>query len=227
MPIKVHRYFTFEFAIGVRIEPEYFHICLYETEDGLEEEDALVGNEFRCTNITSYGIVNLNVGRFFDDRITDVSSVVFRQINTLDQRLGETDVQHIKLLPFEGDGLFKSDGTCNDLNAYTSVLNGDVRCICFEGFVGSNGGIILGEFDSCVNCLGCALDNEMCNRDRDCMMGTCVDNSCAPSVSYIYHHSLLFNLFVSGPSERAHLFRNLIFRTLPLCPKKNMMTLIQ
>ena len=196
-PIKVHKYFTLEFSIVVKTEPEYFHVCLYETEDGFEEEEALVGNEFRCTNVNSYGNVNLNVGRFFDDRITDISAIVFRQINTLTQRLGETDVQDVKLLPFEGEGIFNSDGTCNDTNSYTIVMNGDVRCICIEGFVGSNGGRILGEYDSCVNCLGCALDNEICNRNRDCMMGTCVDNSCAPSVSSIfsaYHHSFFFNL---------------------------------
>ena len=60
-----------------------------------------------------------------------------------------------------------------------------IPCVCIDTCGASNGGKILREYDSCVPCLGCALDDEACFRNRDCMIGACSNEACVPGVSHI------------------------------------------
>ena len=60
------------------------------------------------------------------------------------------------------------------------------RCLCEVGYVASNGGKFLGEYDTCVKCLpelSCGFDGDSCTMDRECAMGTCSNGNCFAGVS--------------------------------------------
>ena len=185
LPVEVHKFSIMSFSLNaVKAPVSSFFVCLYEDKSGVEENETIVGNEYRCTNVTNYGNVEVRIGIFFENRMTEINAISFAQFNDLNPTSERSDVMGITFRSDDKEPIFNSFGECNDIHAFAIQIDGTLECMCTDQFVASNGGRVLGEYDSCVACLGCALDGESCNVSRDCMMGTCTpDNVCVPGVS--------------------------------------------
>ena len=188
-PILVQKFSRLKFSLNVIQASEKFVVCLYE-KSGVADEEVLVGNEYRCANVTNFVNIEVNIGSFFDDRTTEINAISFAQINPKKQRSGESELNNLTIESGDQEEIFDSNGNCNDINAYKvekdeQYPDDNDKCVCVDTYVASNGGKILGEYDSCVPCLGCALDGEACVRNRDCMIGACSNETCVPGVSYM------------------------------------------
>ena len=191
LSILVNKFTRLQFDLTEIIVSEQLRICIYEDEEDVAGQTLVVGDETRCTNITESGSVDIGIGDFFDDRVTQIKYISFIQDSGRNPRSGESEITNIVVEPGETVDVVDENGKCADSNA-NEVVPGvvgnaeGVQCVCDDGFVSSNGGKILGEYDSCVHCLSypdCALDGETCSRNRDCMMGICIDSICVPGVS--------------------------------------------
>ena len=181
-PIDVHKFSRLKFSLDALQTTEQFSVCLYESKGGVAEGE-LVGSEIRCKEVQSYGNIEIEIGSFFDYRATQVNSISFVQVNPLNPKSGKSVLSNLAIESGDKTDIIDDLGFCIDDNAY---LTEEKACVCEENYVGSNGGKVLGEFDSCVPCLDCALDGDFCTRDRDCMMGSCrQDSVCFSAVSYI------------------------------------------
>ena len=184
LPVQIHKFSILTFSLNAVKAPASFALCLYEEKSGFEENETIVGNEYRCKNVTNYGNVEVMIGVFFENRMTEINAIRFTQFNELNPTSERSDVIGITFRSDDKEPIFNSFGECNDSHAFTIQIDGTDECMCTDQFVASNGGRVLGEYDSCVACLGCALDGESCNLNRDCMMGRCTpDNVCVPGVS--------------------------------------------
>lgn len=215
-PISVHKFTRLTFSLYTIQKPENLFICLYENADEVDEED-FVGAEYRCVDIDITNLDNIgeSVGVLFDYRMTEINFIGVHQVNKENERFGEIMLSNFTIEHGHKESVVNSDGICKDPHAFNPGKNEEgalenMRCACSDRYVASNGGKILGEYDSCVPCLACALDGDSCNLDRDCMMGTCTNERCVPNVSQLsYHHnlalpfmlyhisSLLCNLFIN------------------------------
>ena len=184
VPIEIQKFSVLRFSINVIAESESFRICLYENKSGvIEEEESLVGDEYRCKDIMSFGDTEISIGSFFDYRTTQINSISFLQINEYKRRYGESEIRSIVVKAGDKEPIFDTFGECNDIDATKMLIVGEYHCECNDKFVASYFGKILGEYDTCVTCIGCFLDGEPCVHNRECRMGACIDSTCTPGVS--------------------------------------------
>ena len=191
-PIVVNKFSILNFDLGIVEESERIEVCLYENEDEIERL-SFVGDEYRCVDVDdsrSQNKIEIAIGKLFDDRITEINFMGIIQMNARNTRSGESKIDSITIEAGDKTDIFDKEGNCRGLNAYKMINTDDTgierrQCVCGDDFVSSNGGKILGEYDSCVRCLGCALDGESCVLNRDCLMGTCDGNTCVPGVSQL------------------------------------------
>lgn len=202
-PVYTNKFTVLRFDLDVVDHSEELLVCLFENEEEIGKKDFL-GDEQRCANLPKTEREHkIAIGKFFDYRRTSINYIAFVQNNTLNTKKGESKFTNITFREDIKEDLFDTNGKCRDENAskipFHLNTTESARCECNEHFVSSNGGKVLGEYDSCVRCLGCALDGEQCTIDRDCMMGTCVEKNCVPGVSFVvfvmfYLHLLAFTL---------------------------------
>lgn len=183
-PIIIHKFTILRFHFNVRRASDQFRVCLYESASKVDTE-VIVGDEYRCTQVSTPGNIEIKIGEFFDDRMTEINTIRFDQINIRNPQFGDSEVGNIGFESGEKIPIFNKDGNCNDMKAFNTTVDGKRKCICKDTFIASNGGKVLGEYDSCVKCLGRALDGEGCSQNRDCVMGTCIESVCIPGVSYL------------------------------------------
>ena len=181
-PITINKFSRLKLSLHTKEMPEQFNLCIFEDKDGADDY-VIVGNEYRCLDITNLDNIEINLGSFFEDRMTAVNSITFSQVNRKERSFGESELNNITFVSStDTHPIFHINGTCKDINAYKIQKAPDNSsdfdmCACGDKFVASNGGIILGENDTCVLCLGCALDGDACVRNRDCLKGTCTNNT--------------------------------------------------
>lgn len=187
-PVSVNKYTYLQFDIDIEQMPDFLEICVYENES--DQKNDLIGTEYRCMNApTLTQLFDVNLGPLFDFRITSIQFITFRQGKYNLPRFAKTVIKNIRVYPGERTPIIDEEGNCSDENASITVIPDDeanIKCMCDDGFVASNGGTLLGEYDTCIRCLGekfCTFDGEVCVRNRDCLMGRCVSGLCTPRVS--------------------------------------------
>ena len=199
-PLEVNKYVDFKLNLETIEEVEQIKVCLYESNQDAFGHQGLVGEEFRCS-ILSTGNFELNVGGLFDDRITSLTHIHIAQRKKATSQSGRSIISNISIVTNEVEDIFDNLGKCADEKAIKIVDNyfPAPQCQCEEHFVASNGGKLLGDFDTCVQCFldhticarclpepHCKFDNEPCTFDRDCALGSCQNGFCRAGVSQIF-----------------------------------------
>jgi hypothetical protein len=211
-PVVVNKYFHLQFDVVIEQIPDFIKVCVYENESDLIMEYELIGSEYRCINVpTKTQLFDVNLGPLFDYRMTSIRYMTFSQGKYNLPRFARTVFKNVHLYLGNKTPIIDETGLCSDGNATIVVIPDDEarkKCMCVDGFVASNGGTILGEYDTCVRCLGgryCTLDGGFCVRNRDCIMGRCDDGICTLRVSptwFIFNASNQLSLtsLISGYS---------------------------
>lgn len=186
-PIAVNKFVHLKMKLNSLVTVDTIRVCLYESEEDAMGLNVLVGDEYRCNDISTSGNVDINVGGLFEDRITSVTFVSFEQSNGGNPLSGSTLLSNISFEAKEEMSILDSNNNCIDRwsNKFMG-LSEEPKCLCSSGYVASNGGKFLGVYDSCIKCLPkslCAFDGESCTMDRECSLGSCKDESCVAGVS--------------------------------------------
>lgn len=189
-PVVVNKYFHLQFDVVIEQIPDFIKVCVYENESDLIMEYELIGTEYRCINVPpKTQLFDVDLGPLFDYRMTSIKYMTFSQGKYNLPRFAKTVIKNVHLYLGNKTPIIDETGLCFDGNATIVVIPDDEarkKCMCLDGFVASNGGTILGEYDTCVRCLGgryCTLDGGLCVRNRDCFMGRCDDGICTLRVS--------------------------------------------
>ena len=203
-PLEVHKFVVFKLEIGVIEKVHEIRACLYENEEDALGRQKMVGEEFRCS-ILLPGSVEISAGALFEDRKSFITHIRFEQVNIMPSRLGKTILSKLSILTDDKIRIFDAEGNCVDKEASkeSNDITVEQQCYCAENFVASNGGKILGNYDTCIQCLldtticatclpesHCAFDDEPCAVNRDCAMGSCENGMCRPGVS-IFEHDII------------------------------------
>lgn len=149
-------------------------MCLYE-------ESSPSYDVSRCMDLDDGNNI-LEVGKvMYNSRMVNIKYIAFQQISA-DKRDGESIIRNLSFLQLSIEPIFNSSGNCRDSNA---IKVNSTTCLCKLGFVASNGGKIIGKYDSCIKCIGipiCGFDGDTCISDDECYLGYCSDGSCLSKV---------------------------------------------
>lgn len=183
-PVQIDKYTVLEFRIEVIENPETFMLCFFENEQEVRGEAHIYEDEERCFSPKSLsGPIVVPLGIMFGFRKTSLGYV---QLNQKGQALfdGELVLSDFRFYREGLDAYYFADGQCAviDPNAIQVFLTNtqESRCACREGFVASNGGILLGKYDTCVSIIGNGyfFDKIGCAWDRECASGICSNGIC-------------------------------------------------
>ncbi len=183
-PINVNSFSQLKLDLVLLKQSVEIHVCLYENKEDALEVNPMLEDEFRCHTI-SPAQTRINIGESFGYRSTFVNYIRLEQRNgAID---GESILSDIAIEAGEKVNIIRDDGKCNDEKATIFEQAGSQpQCLCDFGFVASNGGKFLGDYDVCVKCLpdrSCAFDGDECASNRECLQGLCENGKCAVGVS--------------------------------------------
>lgn len=197
IPQEAHKFVDLRLNVISIEEAHQVRICLYESKKDALGQQEMVGEEFRCTEIST-GNSKINTGALFEARTTSITHISLEQVNHIPSRNGNTIISSLALVTKEKLSIFDDTGECLDGKAM-KIINKDSsepQCFCEGNFVSSNGGKRIGELDSCVHCLldtvtcarclpehHCLFESDACTYNRDCTMGSCQFGSCHAGVS--------------------------------------------
>lgn len=171
-PLNVTKFTRLTIMMDSIALPDMVQLCLYEER---------VSNR-SCTTLKQGENVIAIGEEIFEHEVSQAAFLMLEQFNS-NPREGETSLKNISIHQHAVLPLINSDGDCVDVNA---IVTGNSTCLCKLGFVSSNGGTVLGPLDTCVSCTRkpfCGFDTDTCERDRDCLIGRCLNGTCLSSVS--------------------------------------------
>ncbi len=185
-PIDVNIFSKLDVTLVKLKQAGEVYLCLYEEKDDALGISPILEDEFRCHTISS-SRTKVNIGESFGYRSTSVN--YFRIIQYDSATDGDSILSNITIESGEKVNVIGEDGECNDENAAIFVRAGShPQCLCQFGYIASNGGKFLGEYDACVKCIpesSCAFDGDMCTTNRECLLGLCQNGICTAGVSLI------------------------------------------
>ena len=172
-----------EFDVGDGSDSEFL-ICLYEERDGDLTRLIYAYDESRCVIVTN-DIMNIPFGGdYFLNTQASVKYIVLKQsVNGFDPpRAVSVKIGDVQVTRAQAPSQITDSGGCSDENAESFPIGG--KCVCKFGYIASNGGKQLYEFDSCVPCIApFGYDGETCYINRSCASGQCNSNKCLEGVS--------------------------------------------
>lgn len=175
-PLNVTKFTTASVELSSISSSDSVSVCLHELISQVQHDNST------CVTLDE-GVNEINLGgTMFDYKSAQANFISFVQTNS-DPRAGESKISGISIRQLMIQSLLDDEGYCRDIHAYTTD---DSSCICNDGYVSSNGGKEIGIYDTCVECEGspvCVFDGGLCDSDRDCFQGRCVDGSCSSKVS--------------------------------------------
>lgn len=188
--IKVNKNTKLQFTYP--IEGDNVSVCLFLKKDDEDHADG----EFRCKEI-SESTIEVEVGKeMFLSRKVEVKYIGFKQETTFSQpRAMTAELANLRFKETDPSPQVQG-GQCIDTNA---EITAEQDCLCKLGYVASNGGRILEELDTCVECLQpCRYDGDTCTYDRDCFTGRCSnEKSCVAGVSSQFITCIIYIFIIS------------------------------
>lgn len=179
--------------VGANSDSE-FQVCLFEERDGDLLHLSYANDERRC-ELVSQASMNIQFGRdFFMNREASVKYIALKQsVNGFDlTRVVSVKVINMRVTTRQAPNQITNTGRCSDELA-DEYPNADQKCVCQPGYVSSNGGIVLEEFDACVPVIvPGGYDGDVCFMNRACLKGRCSSNKCYGNVSSTFITSVRF-----------------------------------
>ena len=155
--------------------------------------------------------VGFDLGKELIDRRIEIKFIQFRQSNYGKSSNERREFTLIKSLEFQQapvESLLVENGICRDVNSKPVRValpnnDGPVTCECLDGFMSSNGGKFITEFDTCIKCYN-GSSNKCYIEPRIQSDARCSKVSLSESLSFLL-------------SQFTHVFTRSFERNLLLC----------
>jgi hypothetical protein len=147
-PIRMNKFTKIRFVSNKRSSTDLLKLCMYDSSSDFECAKY-------CHSITEQGlqINEFFASELFASRKVTVSHIGFEQTCTSCIQHERSSISNLNILEGTVTNSY-SNGKCTDANAVAVAKNNELVCKCSDGYISSNGGKILGNEDSCIECAG-------------------------------------------------------------------------